>query len=509
MNILKAREDIRNGKTIYNMKLNVCYYARVSTDKIEQINSINNQKKYFEDYIKGNPNWNLVNSYIDEGISGIKVKNRLSFIKMIEDAKKGKIDLILTKEISRFSRNTLDSIKYTRELLNYGVIVYFLSDNINTISEDSELRLTIMSSLAQDEIRRLSQRVKFGIKRMIKDRKLIGSNLTGYYKKNGKYIINKQEAKMIKYLFQTYSKGNISLKQISDNLYSMGYTNIKGKPYSQTTLSKMITNPRYKGFYTAHLTEVIDYKTHKKINICKEEQIIEKDNNIPKIISEELWNRVNKLYLERKQRKSNNIINSNKLLNSKYTHLIYCTHCNNIYIRTRTNPVWVCKTYKTKGISKCKSPIIKEIVLDNILVNIINDILNEKESIINNILEDYKNLKTNNSYLNEKEYILNQKDKLLNLFLNNIINEIDFNSKNKELDTKLENMKEENYIFNESSIRYFIINKLNVKNNLEQLIKLFIKKIEIEKINNNRKYICIKIYFNFNKECTYIKLNIT
>ena len=178
MNILKAREDIRNGKTIYNMKLNVCYYARVSTDKIEQINSINNQKKYFEDYIKGNPNWNLVNGYIDEGISGIKVKNRLSFIKMIEDAKKGKIDLILTKEISRFSRNTLDSIKYTRELLNYGVIVYFLSDNINTISEDSELRLTIMSSLAQDEIRRLSQRVKFGIKRMIKDRKLIGSNLT-------------------------------------------------------------------------------------------------------------------------------------------------------------------------------------------------------------------------------------------------------------------------------------------------------------------------------------------
>ena len=305
MNILKAREDIRNGKTIYNMKLNVCYYARVSTDKIEQINSINNQKKYFEDYIKGNPNWNLVNGYIDEGISGIKVKNRLSFIKMIEDAKKGKIDLILTKEISRFSRNTLDSIKYTRELLNYGVIVYFLSDNINTISEDSELRLTIMSSLAQDEIRRLSQRVKFGIKRMIKDRKLIGSNLTGYYKKDGKYIINKHDAKMIKYLFQTYSKGNISLKQISENLYSMGYTNIKGKPYSQTTLSKMITNPRYKGFYTAHLTEVIDYKTHKKINICKEEQIIEKDNNIPKIISEELWNRVNKLYLERKKRRSN------------------------------------------------------------------------------------------------------------------------------------------------------------------------------------------------------------
>ena len=189
MDIKKAREELRKGKTIYDMNLSVGYYARVSTDKDDQLNSLENQQKYFEEMISENKNWNLYRGYIDEGISGTAVNKRESFLQMIEDATMGRIDLILTKEISRFSRNTVDSIKYTEYLLKQGVIVYFLSDNLNTIQEDAEFRLTIMSSLAQDEVRKLSERVKFGINRMIKDGKLIGGNLTGYYKKNGKYEI--------------------------------------------------------------------------------------------------------------------------------------------------------------------------------------------------------------------------------------------------------------------------------------------------------------------------------
>ena len=183
MDIKKAREELRKGKTIYDMNLSVGYYARVSTDKDDQLNSLENQQKYFEEMISENKNWNLYRGYIDEGISGTAVNKRESFLQMIEDATMGRIDLILTKEISRFSRNTVDSIKYTEYLLKQGVIVYFLSDNLNTIQEDAEFRLTIMSSLAQDEVRKLSERVKFGINRMIKDGKLIGGNLTGYYKK--------------------------------------------------------------------------------------------------------------------------------------------------------------------------------------------------------------------------------------------------------------------------------------------------------------------------------------
>ena len=156
MDIKKSREELRKGKTIYDMPLKVAYYGRVSTDKDDQLNSLENQQHYFEDMIKENKNWIFTRRYIDEGISGTAVKNRDSFLKMIEDATSGKIDLILTKEISRFSRNTVDSIKYTEYLLKHGVIVYFLSDNLNTIQEDAEFRLTIMSSMAQDEVRKLS-----------------------------------------------------------------------------------------------------------------------------------------------------------------------------------------------------------------------------------------------------------------------------------------------------------------------------------------------------------------
>ena len=159
---------ITSGPTALAAKRRVAAYARVSTDKDDQLNSLENQQNYFEEMIKENKNWIFSGGYIDEGISGTAVKNRDSFLRMIEAGTLGKIDLVLTKEISRFSRNTVDSIKYTEYLLKNGVIVYFLSDNLNTIQEDAEFRLTIMSSLAQDEVRKLSERVKFGFKQQIK-----------------------------------------------------------------------------------------------------------------------------------------------------------------------------------------------------------------------------------------------------------------------------------------------------------------------------------------------------
>ena len=190
MNLIEIRNKINNGYSLYDLNLRVTFYARVSTEDLKQINSLNNQACYFKDMIINNSNWIYVDGYIDEGISGTSVKHREEFMRMIDDAKDNKFDLIVTKEISRFSRNTLDSIKYTRELLNYGVIVLFLNDNINTALSDSELRLTIMASMAQDEIRRLSERVKFGMKRSIEKGIILGNNLIyGYDKCQNKLII--------------------------------------------------------------------------------------------------------------------------------------------------------------------------------------------------------------------------------------------------------------------------------------------------------------------------------
>ena len=532
MDIKRAREDLRNGKTIYDMSLRVVYYARVSTDKDDQLNSLENQQNYFEEMIKENKNWMFCGGYIDEGISGTAVKNRDNFLKMVELATLGKIDMVVTKEISRFSRNTVDSIKYTEYLLKQGVIVYFLSDNLNTIQEDSEFRLTIMSSLAQDEVRKLSQRVKFGINRMIKDRKLIGGNLTGYFKKDGRYEINPQEAPIIKYLFETYVSGKVGLKKIGEDLAKMGYLNSRGQAYSQTTMAKFLTNPRYKGYYTARLTEIEDYKTHKKRKVPKEKQIIEKDDRIPAIVSEELWNKANLLYEQRKQSRARHVLNTEKSLNkAKYSCLIYCKHCGNIYIRAggsnrAKNPTWACKKYKKEGVSACESPIIREEYLDKIFMDIFNNLYNKKE-YLNLLLKEYENIigsyKVNNDVEQLTRQILvieKQKNKLLDLSLKEIIDDSEFKKRNdkfnldiQEIQARLDktsnpDLEHKKMKKKMQEVESALIKKINVKDQLPNLIKVLVEKIEVEKINNDRNHVRLIIYFNFKTDIILKELKI-
>lgn len=523
MDVKKARESLRKGKTIYDMNLRVGYYARVSTDKDDQLNSLENQQKYFEEMINENKNWTLVNGYIDEGISGTQVNKRDSFLKMIEDATFGKIDLILTKEISRFSRNTVDSIKYTEYLLKNGVIVYFLSDNLNTIQEDSEFRLTIMSSLAQDEVRKLSERVKFGVNRMIKDGKLIGGNLTGYLKKNGRYEINPKEAPIIEYLFTTYASGSMGLKKIGEELAKMGYLNSKGQPYSGTTLAKFLTNPRYKGYYTAKLTEVEDYKTHKKRKVPKEKQIIYKDDQIPAIVSEELWDKANLLHEKRKKLPSRHILNAEDHLKKfKYSCKLYCKDCGAIFIRNggsnrANNPVWACKTYKTDGVSKCASPNIKEKYLDKIFIDLFSNFIKNKKQYISLVSKEYKNLVTkySNSFntedINKKiANIENQKDKLLDLSVKGMIDDFEFKKRNDKFNVQLKDLKKQLDDYSQNSLEEeklkkklntidnCLNTKLNIKENLSYLINLLVEKVEIEKVNGDRKHIKLKVFYDFN-----------
>lgn len=184
LDLYTVRKKLNMGESLTGIHLRVTDYARVSTDADEQKKSLKNQVEHFEQYIKQNPNWTYIPGYVDDGITGTSDIKRDNFMQMIEDAHLGKFDLIVTKEISRFSRNTLDSIKYTRELLSLGVAVLFVNDNINTAMPDAELRLTIMASMAQDEIRRLSERVKFGMNRAIERGEILGNDMLYGYKKN-------------------------------------------------------------------------------------------------------------------------------------------------------------------------------------------------------------------------------------------------------------------------------------------------------------------------------------
>ena len=477
MDLYTVRNNIMKGVPLQELKLRVCFYARVSTDKDEQLHSLSAQISFFNDYISKVPNWHFIGSYIDEGISGTSVKKREEFLRMIEDAKNHKFDLILTKEISRFSRSTLDSIKYTQELLQDGVGVYFLNDNINTILPDSELRLTIMSSIAQDEVRKLSERVSFGMKRSIDSGTVLGcSNIYGYVKDKGKLVIDEKEAEMIKIIFDRYANTTDGLSKVSKYLYELGYKNKKGKRIDTTILTRIIENPKYKGYYCGHKTKVLDYRTKKKKKLNESDWIIYKDfENVPPIVSEELWDRANKKLKERQDSFTNRAVNK-KVFQNRYTYSgkIYCGTHNLTYHRSsagkrKNNPVWECQVYRKESLKGCSNPRVFEYELDIVFKDMFKKLLKRRKHIFDDILNDCKNyLETNNNeseIKNIESKILmfnNKKDKLLELVMEEYLSKEDYKKQvdliNEEIIT---NQNRLNELQNNKQDKNYIENKIN------------------------------------------------
>ena len=488
MDLYTVRNNIMKGVPLQELNLRVCFYARVSTDKDEQLHSLSNQISFFNDYISKVPNWEFIGSYIDEGISGTQVKKREEFLRMTRDAKRHKFDLILTKEISRFSRSTLDSIKYTQELLSNGVGVYFLNDNINTILPDSELRLTIMSSIAQDEVRKLSERVSFGMKRSIDNGVVLGcSNIYGYVKDKGKLVIDDEQAKMIKIIFDRYANTTDGLSKISRYLFSLGYKSRNGKRIDTTILTRIIENPKYKGYYCGHKSKVLDYRTKQKKRLNKSDWIIYKDyENVPPIVSEELWERANTKLRERQDSFTNRAVNK-KVFQNRYTYSgkIYCGCHNLTYHRSsagkrKNNPVWECQVYRKESLKGCSNPRVFEFELDEVFKDMFNKLFKRKNTIFDEILSEYKNyLETNNSELdikNLKSKILvlnNKKDKLLELVMEEYLSKEDYkrqvNILNEELNTYQEKIDE---LKNNKKNKNYIENKINeIKSSLEKCLE--------------------------------------
>lgn len=321
---------------IYDLPLRVCYYARVSTDHEEQMSSIVNQVDYFIKYVSEIKNWKLVDGYVDEGISGKEVCKREQFIRMINDGKDGKFDLVLTKSVSRFARNTIDSINYTNLLLDMGIGVFFLSDNINTFYSDSEFRLTLMASIAQDELRKLSESVRFGLRQSIKRGVVLGSsNILGYSKDKGKLVIIEDEAIIVREIFNWYLSGIHNYSEIAR--MANGRYNMK---FNSSSIKRILTNYKYKGYYCGRKSEVIDYKRGKRRDINKKEWVVYRDNEIvPKIVSEEVWDRVNEVVSVKKNTyrdvyrgkvccmEHGNVLFKRKKYRDKYYYYYICKDC--------------------------------------------------------------------------------------------------------------------------------------------------------------------------------------
>ena len=400
MDIHSIRSSLKTT-SIYDIELRVTYYARVSSESDEQLNSLGNQITYYEDLIKRNRNWTFVPGYIDEGLSGISTKKRENFNRMIEDSAENKFDLILTKEISRFARNTLDSIQFTRQLLNNGVGVFFQNDNINTLDEDSELRLSIMSSIAQDELRKLSSRVRFGHQQAIKDKIVLGnSRIFGYTKDNGRLVIDEEEAEMVRELFTLYATGECSMKQIETTFWNKGYRNHKGNKIAHTTMSNMISNPKYKGYYVGNKVKVIDMFSKKQKFLPPEEWVIFKDETgeiVPAIVSEDLWDQANEILRQRSEdvKSRQGICNHPNLLTGK----MFCTHCGAAYYRRDSvdrkgnkNSKWVCSGKIKNGADSCPSFHVYEEELKPLLLEVFQECSTYADDIIEEYIEMYKSL---------------------------------------------------------------------------------------------------------------------
>ena len=460
MDIHTARQQLKT-KSIYDIPMRVTYYARVSSEKDEQLNSLGNQISYYEDFIKKNPNWTYVEGYIDEGLSAATTKKRENFHRMVDDGKAGVFDFIITKEISRFARNTLDSIQFTRELLNAGVGVFFQNDNINTLDEDSELRLTIMSGIAQDELRKLSSRVKFGHAQAIKKNVVLGnSRIFGYTKDGGRLVIDQDEAPMVRELFELYATGQYSMKQIETLFWAKGYRNHNGKKIAHTTMSGMISNPKYKGYYVGNKVKVIDLFTKKQKFLPPEEWVMFKDETgeiVPAIVDEELWEQANKVLKKRSEdvKGRQGICNHANLLTGK----LYCADCGTAYYRRESvdkqgnkNSKWVCSNKIKSGADACASFPIYEEELKPLLFEVFQETEADAEALIEEYIEMYKSLadggdtaKQIDALRDQADLARKKKSKLLGYNAAGQLSDKDFLAMNKECDKEIEEAERQIY----------------------------------------------------------------
>ncbi len=533
MDLYTIRKQLNIGIPLKNIKLRVTDYARVSTDHLEQKKSLQNQVEHFEQFIKENPNWIYVPGYVDDGITGTSDIKRDNFMKMIEDAKSGKFDLIVTKEISRFSRNTLDSIKYTRVLLSYGVAVLFINDNINTALPDSELRLTIMASMAQDEIRRLSERVKFGMHRAIERKEILGNNLLYGYKKDketGILNIIEDEAKVVRKIYELYAIDELSLSQITKILNSDGLKTCLNKKWCISTISRMIENPKYKGYYCAKKSEIVDYMTKRIKYFKKDDWIIKEDKTrIPPIIDENLWERANARLSSRKKisnNEDNKSIYKNRYL---YSTKIYCKEHNTIFHRrefrkNKKDITWICSEYLKNGKTTCNSPNIRESELDAIFYDLIAKLQINTRDIIDILMSYYRHLDIDTDIddeIKDLEKEINnlfiKKDKILELSIQGSLSNQEFYERNNLFNDKINNLTKELNQFKLNRDRQkskdkikelenILKLKVDSKSTIAKITSLLLNHIVVSKINNDKNNMKLNIYlsYKYNKKMQQI-----
>ncbi|HEN9466753.1 TPA: recombinase family protein [Streptococcus agalactiae] len=376
---------IRSSSDEFSLKKRrVAGYARVSTDHEVQATSYESQMRYYSEYINGRDDWEFVKMYSDEGISGTNTKLRTGFKSMVEDALDGKIDLIITKSVSRFARNTVDSLTTVRQLKEVGVEIYFEKENIWTLDSKGELLITIMSSLAQEESRSISENVTWGLRKQFAEGKVHFpyTNVLGFKAgEDGAIVVDQDEAKTVRYIFQQALIGK-SPYHIAKDLTEQVIPSPSGKSHwNATTIKRMLRNEKYKGDALLQKTYTTDFLTKKKnINRGELPQYYV-ENNHEAIVDRETFDAVQQV-LENKGRKSSTTIFSSKLVCGDCGHFFgrKVWHSTSKYRRV----IYQCNE-KYKGISKCSTPHVTEEEVIQWFISAVNQVLDNRIEVIDNL----------------------------------------------------------------------------------------------------------------------------
>lgn len=279
-----------------NRPRKVVFYGRVSTEHEAQLSALENQMQWYEDIARRYPNWQVVDKYIDEGITGTQAKKRPAFMKMIADAETGKFDLIVTREVCRFARNTVDTLTHTRALKNLDIEVFFVDDNIWTMDGDGELRLTIMATLAQEESRKVSERVRAGQRISRENKTLYGSgNILGYNRVDGTYVIDPEQAETVRTIFDLYEQGYGTMKIAKILREQVRLTATGTTKWTCSNVSRVLKNATYKGCICYNKSHVNNYLEQKRIHNLDRSSYVYVEGDFEPIVSEEQWEKCNKI----------------------------------------------------------------------------------------------------------------------------------------------------------------------------------------------------------------------
>lgn len=445
--------------------IKVASYCRVSTERDDQANSFESQRRYFKEYIDRQPDWELYHVYADEGITGTSTKKRAAFNQMIADARLGKFQLILTKEVSRFSRNILDTITYTRELKVLGVGVLFMNDGISTLEPDAELRLSIMGSIAQEESRKTSSRVKWGQTRRMEQGVVFGRSLLGYDVKDGCLTVNSEGAEIVRLIFYKYGVEKKGTTVIARELREAGYQTHSGNmKWAPGHIVKILKNEKYVGDLVQKKTITPDYLSHaKKYNHGEEELVVLRDHHEP-IIDRELWDTVQR---ELRKWNRNGELGAGHSNRYVFSGKIKCGECGASFVSRKKSRKdgslyrrWSCYTATSEGLKRLDvqgnevgcdiGKLLREELALDILRQSLAALRMDREGIIQNVtslaLEAIQMSEAGNSdRAEELEYEIGQlnrkKADVLDAFFSKQITKEEMQLVNQRYDRELEELQ--------------------------------------------------------------------